>query len=147
MGKNGFQMFRNLPLKDVFTKVCENTGTGLKKVFSSFKEEGFKKFLIGGLIGGGLSKTLDKQRMEKATPQQIMQTSGKKIRDLTDKAMNKEKFNLNKDEGVTTYFKTECERLVTEMILKYEDEMLKEIKDISIDPKNYYILVQHAFAD
>jgi hypothetical protein len=57
MGKSGFQMFRNLPLKDVFTKVCQNTGT-------SFNEEGLKKFLIGG----ELSKTLDKQRMEKAMP-------------------------------------------------------------------------------
>jgi hypothetical protein len=61
--------------------------------------------------------------------------------------MMKEKFNLNKDEKVTTYFEKECERLVIEMIRKYENEILKEIKDITIDPKNYYILVQHAFAD
>jgi hypothetical protein len=59
MGKSGFQMFRNVPLKDVFAKVCQNTGAGLKKAFSSSTEEGFKKFLIGGI----LSKTLDQQKM------------------------------------------------------------------------------------
>jgi fructose-1,6-bisphosphatase/inositol monophosphatase family enzyme len=85
--------------------------------------------------------------MEKATPQQIIQTNANKIRDLTVKGMKKEKLNLNKDKTVTTTFDKECERLVIEMIRKYENEMLKEIKDITIDPKNYYILVQNAFAD
>jgi hypothetical protein len=121
MGKSGFQMFRNVPLKDVFAKVCQNTGAGLKKVISSSNEEGFKKLLIGS----NLSKTLDKQRMEKATPQQIIQTNANKIRDLTVKAMKKEKLNLNKDKTVTTNFEKECERLVIEMIGKYENEMLK----------------------
>jgi hypothetical protein len=48
---------------------------------------------------------------------------------------------------VATKFQKECERLVIKMVREYEHEMLKEIKDITIEPKDYYILVQHAFTD
>jgi hypothetical protein len=45
-------------------------------------------------MAGALTRALIKDGTDRATPQQIIQTSANKIRNLTDKGMKKETFNL-----------------------------------------------------